>query len=392
MRKSFIADIARDIPDSGIKDFFDVANKMKDAISLGVGEPDFPVPAYIREKAIASIQNGETKYTATEGTIALREAVANYLQEKFQLSYQPLEEVLITVGASEAIDLALRTLVNPGDEVLVVEPSYVSYRPCVSLCGAVPVVVSTHVENDFKLTVADLQRTITEKSKVLILPFPSNPTGAIMEKEDLLAIRELILAHDLFVISDEIYAELTYGQNHISIASLPDMRERTLVLNGFSKAFAMTGWRLGFAAGPQEVISTMHKIHQYNIMSANTTSQIAGLEALVNSNRDTEIEKMREAYDERRKVLVAGFRKMGLDCYEPKGAFYVFPSIQKTGLTSMEFCAQLLAEEKVAVIPGTAFGVCGEGFIRCSYAYSLEDIQKCLDRIERFVRKFQIES
>ena len=388
MKPKFISDIAYEIPDSGIKDFFDVANKMQDAISLGVGEPDFPVPEHIQKKAIESIKKGQTKYTATEGTIDLRIAIADYLREKFDLDYQePLKQVLVTVGASEAIDLALRTLLNPGDEVLVVEPSYVSYRPCVSLCGAVPVVVDTSVENDFKLTVSDLERTITERSKVLILPFPSNPTGAIMEKEDLEEIREIILKHDLFVISDEIYAELTYGSKHISIATLPDMFERTLVLNGFSKAFAMTGWRLGYATGPMEVIEIMHKIHQYNIMSANTTSQIAGLEALTSEKRDAEIDKMHKAYDERRKVLVEGFRKMGLDCFEPKGAFYVFPSIQKTGLSSVEFCEQLLAEEKVAVIPGTAFGACGEGFVRCSYAYSIEDIKKCLERIEKFVEK-----
>mgnify|MGYP001851651743 CR=1 FL=1 len=389
MRDTFIAKIANEIPDSGIKDFFDVANKMKDAISLGVGEPDFLVPAYVREKAIDSIQNGETKYTATEGTIHLREAVARYLSERFSLHYQASKEILITVGASEAIDLALRTLVNPGEEVLIVEPSYVSYLPCVMLCGGIPVVVPTYVKNHFKVTPQDLREDITEKTRVLILPFPNNPTGAIMEKEDLLAIREMVLAYDLFVISDEIYAELTYGTKHVSIASLPDMRERTLVLNGFSKAFAMTGWRLGFAAGPEEVISTMHKIHQYNIMSANTTSQIAGLEALTHPNRDQEIETMRRAYNERRQVLVNGFRQMGLDCYEPRGAFYVFPSIQKTGLSSMEFCERLLAEEKVAVIPGTAFGACGEGFIRCSYAYALEDIKECLKRISQFVIRLQ---
>lgn len=389
MKPNFISNIAYEIPDSGIKDFFDVANKMQGAISLGVGEPDFPVPAYIQEKAIESIRNGRTKYTATEGTIELRIAIANYLKEKFHLDYQePLKQVLVTVGASEAIDLALRTLVNPEDEVLVVEPSYVSYRPCVALCGAKPVVVDTYAENDFKLTVEDLERSITAKTKVLILPFPSNPTGAIMEKKDLEAIREVILKHNIFVISDEIYAELTYGKKHISIASLPDMFERTLVLNGFSKAFAMTGWRLGFAAGPEDVIATMHKIHQYNIMSANTTSQIAALEALTNKNRDYEIEKMHTAYDERRQLLVKGFREMGLDCFEPRGAFYVFPSIQKTGLTSLQFCEQLLAEQKVAVIPGNAFGECGEGFIRCSYAYALEDIRQCLERIQKFVAKY----
>lgn len=372
------------MPDSGIKDFFDIANTMEGALSLGVGEPDFPTPEHVREAAIESIRRAETKYTDNRGTVELRAAAAEYL-EKFDLHYDKADEILITMGASEGIDLALRTLVNPGDEVLVVEPAYVSYIPCVELCGGVPVSIPLQAKNNFRLTREELEEKITEKTKVLLISFPNNPTGAIMEKEDLEAIRDVVIAQDIFVITDEIYAELTYGKRHVSIAALPDMYERCVVLNGFSKAFAMTGWRMGIAAGPADVIFHMNKIHQFTTMSAGTTSQCAALEALTSPVRDQEISVMRQEYDERRHILVDGFRRMGLSVVEPEGAFYVFPSIKETGLTSMEFCEQLLHSQKVAVIPGNAFGDCGEGYIRCSYAYSKERIQECLDRIAVFV-------
>ena len=388
MSKSYISKIVREMPDSGIKDFFDLANTMEGALSLGVGEPDFATPDHVRKAAIDSIERAETKYTDNRGTIELREACAEYL-EKYDLHYDRQDEILITMGASEGIDLALRTLVNPGDEVLVVEPSYVSYIPCIELCQGVPVSLEMKAEHKFRLTKELLEEKITEKSKVLLLSFPSNPTGAIMEKEDLEAIAEVIDEHDLFVISDEIYAELTYGKKHVSIASLPGMKERTVVLNGFSKAFAMTGWRMGIAAAPKDVIFHMNKIHQYTTMSAGTTSQYAAFEALTSPLRDQEVAAMRLEYDERRQLMVTGFEKMGLDVMVPEGAFYVFPSIQETGLTSMEFCNRLLVEQQVAVIPGTAFGNCGEGYIRCAYAYSKEVISQCLERIAEFVKQFQ---
>ena len=388
MSKSYISKIVREMPDSGIKDFFDIANTMEGALSLGVGEPDFATPDHVRKAAIDSIERAETKYTDNRGTIELREACAEYL-EKYDLHYDRQDEILITMGASEGIDLALRTLVNPGDEVLVVEPSYVSYIPCIELCQGVPVSLEMKAEHKFRLTKELLEEKITEKSKVLLLSFPSNPTGAIMEKEDLEAIAEVIDEHDLFVISDEIYAELTYGKKHVSIASLPGMKERTVVLNGFSTAFAMTGWRMGIAAAPKDVIFHMNKIHQYTTMSAGTTSQYAAFEALTSPLRDQEVAAMRLEYDERRQLMVTGFEKMGLDVMVPEGAFYVFPSIQETGLTSMEFCNRLLVEQQVAVIPGTAFGNCGEGYIRCSYAYSKEVISQCLERIAEFVKQFQ---
>ena len=375
------------MPDSGIKDFFDVANTLDGAVSLGVGEPDFATPLHVRKAAIASIERGETKYTDNRGTVELRAAAAEYL-EKFDLHYDRADEVLITMGASEGIDLALRSLVNPGEEVLVVEPCYVSYQPCVELCGGVPVSVAVKASNNFRLTAEDLEAKITEKTKVLLLSFPSNPTGAIMEKADLEAVAEVVKKHDIFVISDEIYAELTYGKKHVSIAALPDMYERTLVLSGFSKAFAMTGWRMGIAAGPKDVIFHMNKIHQFTTMSAGTTSQYAALEALTAEVRDEEIEEMRKEYDERRAIMIEGFQIMGLDVVIPEGAFYVFPSIEKTGMNSQEFCKKLLEEQKVAVIPGDAFGACGDGYIRCSYAYSKEVIRECLDKIALFVKKY----
>lgn len=387
--KSYLSKVVKEMPDSGIKDFFDIANTMEGALSLGVGEPDFPTPEHVREAAIASIKRGETKYTDNRGTVELRAASAEYL-EKFGLHYDRENEILITMGASEGIDLALRALVDPGDEVLVVEPCYVSYIPCVELCGGIPVSIPLKAENKFRLTKEELEEKITDKTKVLLISFPNNPTGAIMEKEDLEAIREVVTAHDIFVITDEIYAELTYGKKHASIAALPDMYERCVVLNGFSKAFAMTGWRMGIAAGPAEVIFHMNKIHQFTTMSAGTTSQVAALEALTSPVRDEEIDVMRKEYDERRKIMVDGFRNMGLDVTEPEGAFYVFPSIKKTGLTSMEFCNRLLQEQKVAVIPGDAFGSCAEGYIRCSYAYSQDIIKKCLEKIAVFVSQFDL--
>ncbi len=387
--KSYLSKVVKEMPDSGIKDFFDIANTMEGALSLGVGEPDFPTPEHVREAAIASIKRGETKYTDNRGTVELRAAAAEYL-EKFGLHYDRENEILITMGASEGIDLALRALVDPGDEVLVVEPCYVSYIPCVELCGGIPVSIPLKAENKFRLTKEELEEKITDKTKVLLISFPNNPTGAIMEKEDLEAIREVVTAHDIFVITDEIYAELTYGKKHASIAALPDMYERCVVLNGFSKAFAMTGWRMGIAAGPAEVIFHMNKIHQFTTMSVGTTSQVAALEALTSPVRDEEIDVMRKEYDERRKIMVDGFRNMGLDVTEPEGAFYVFPSIKKTGLTSMEFCNRLLQEQKVAVIPGDAFGSCAEGYIRCSYAYSKDIIKKCLEKIAVFVSQFDL--
>lgn len=387
--KSYLSKVVKEMPDSGIKDFFDIANTMEGALSLGVGEPDFPTPEHVREAAIASIKRGETKYTDNRGTVELRAAAAEYL-EKFGLHYDREDEILITMGASEGIDLALRALVDPGDEVLVVEPCYVSYIPCVELCGGVPVSIPLKAENKFRLTKEELEEKITDKTKVLLISFPNNPTGAIMEKEDLEAIREVVIAHDIFVITDEIYAELTYGKKHASIVALPDMYERCVVLNGFSKAFAMTGWRMGIAAGPAEVIFHMNKIHQFTTMSAGTTSQVAALEALTSPVRDEEIEVMRKEYDERRKIMVDGFQNMGLDVTEPEGAFYVFPSVKKTGLTSMEFCNRLLQEQKVAVIPGDAFGNCAKGYIRCSYAYSKDIIRQCLDKIAVFVSRFDL--
>lgn len=382
--KSYLSDVVWHIPDSGIKDFFDIANTMEGALSLGVGEPDFKTPAHVRDAAIASIERAQTKYTDNRGTVELRAAASRYL-EKFDLHYDPSDEILITTGASEGIDLALRALINPGEEVLVVEPAYVSYIPCVELCGGIPVSIPLKAEHNFRLTPQELEEKITPRTKALLISFPNNPTGAILEHNDIEALREVVIAHDLFVITDEIYAELTYQNPHVSIAALPDMYERCVVLNGFSKAFAMTGWRMGIAAGPAEVIFHMNKIHQFTTMSAGTTSQFAALEALTSPLRDREIAAMRAEYDTRRRLMVDGFSQMGLSVTEPGGAFYVFPSIQKTGLSSVDFCQKLLEEQRVAVIPGSAFGSCGEGYIRCSYAYSQEIIRQCLDKIAAFV-------
>lgn len=383
----FLAESIKNMPSSGIRKFFDVANMMENAISLGVGEPDFETPWHVREAAISSLEKGHTSYSSNTGMLELREAVSDYLDEKYSTKYDPKTQIVITIGASEGIDIALRAIINPGDEILVVEPSYVSYKPCISMCGGVPVPVITYEENDFRVTPEEIESKITPKTKAIILPYPNNPTGGIMEIDDLAAISKVIIEHDLFVISDEIYSELTYGTKHVSIASLPGMYERTVVLNGFSKAFAMTGWRLGFACGPEEMIFNMNKIHQYIAMCAPTPSQYAGIEALTSEQREEDIAVMRDAYDERRRVMVDGFRQMGLSCFEPRGAFYVFPSIKKTGMTSDEFCEKLLFSEKVAVVPGTAFGECGEGFIRCSYAYSIENIERALYRIWSFVQK-----
>ena len=385
-KRSYIADNIKVMPTSGIRKFFDVANMMEDVVSLGVGEPDFHTPWHASEAGVLSIERGQTAYTSNQGMPELRDAISDYLDEKFHTKYSR-QEILVTVGASEGIDLALRALLNPGEEVLVPEPSYVSYRPCVVMAGGVPVPVNTKAENEFRVTPEELEELITPETKALILPYPNNPTGSVMRREHLEAIAPVIIKHDLIVISDEIYAELTYGDEpHVSIASLPGMWERTILLNGFSKAFAMTAWRLGYAAAPPEFMNEMVKIHQYVIMCAPTVSQYAGLEALTNYRREEELAIMRDAYDERRRVMVDGFRAMGLDCFEPQGAFYVFPSIQTTGLSSEEFCERLLYENHTAVVPGTAFGDSGEGFIRCSYAYSIKSIQIALERIEEFLK------
>ena len=377
------------LPPSGIRKFFDVVNEMDDAISLGVGEPDFDTPWHIREEGIYSLEKGRTFYTSNSGLKDLKVEICNYLKRRCDVLYDPNSEVLVTVGGSEAIDLALRAMLEPGDEVLIPQPSYVSYVPCTILANGTPVVIELEEKDDFRLTPEKLLEKITPKSKILILPFPNNPTGAIMEREDLEKIAKIVEEKDLFVISDEIYCELTYSGRHVTIASLPGMRERTVLINGFSKSYAMTGWRLGYAAAPREILQQMLKIHQYAIMCAPTTSQYAAISALRNGDED--VEQMREAYSQRRRYLVHALREMGLDCFEPYGAFYVFPSIKKFGMTSDEFATRLLQEEKVAVVPGTAFGRCGEGFIRVSYAYSLESLKVALDRIRRFVERLEKE-
>ena len=384
----YVSKKINEMPSSGIRKFFDVASTLKGAISLGVGEPDFETPWYAREAAISSLEKGLTSYSSNQGMMELREEICKYMDEKYGLKYDPHDEIVVTIGASEGIDIALRAIIEPGDEIMVVEPSYVSYIPCITMCGGVPVVLETKNENEFRLQPEEIESKITPKTKAIILPYPNNPTGAIMEKKDLEAIAEVIIKHDLVVLSDEIYSELTYGQYHVSIASIEGMRERTIVLNGFSKAFAMTGWRLGYACAPKGFIFNMNKIPQYIAMCAPTPSQYAGIEVLRNEKRDEDISIMRDAYDERRQVMVNGFRNMGLECFEPKGAFYVFPDIRRTGLSSDDFCNKLLFDQKVAVVPGTAFGKCGEGFIRCSYAYSIKDIKKALNRIEIFVKKY----
>ena len=372
------------IEPSGIRKFFDIVSEMKDAISLGVGEPDFDTPWHIREEGIYSLEKGRTFYTSNAGLKELKQEICRYLYRRFDVSYNPDSEVMVTVGGSEAIDIALRAMCDPGDEVLIPQPSYVSYVPCTMLAGGKPVVIELEEKDNFKLTPEKLLEKITDKTKILVMPFPNNPTGAIMEREDLEKIAEIVIEKDLFVISDEIYSELTYAkEDHVTIASLPGMKERTVLINGFSKAFAMTGWRLGYACAPEVILKQMLKIHQYAIMCAPTTSQYAAVEALRNGDED--VQHMRESYDQRRRFLINAFEEMHLDCFEPQGAFYMFPSIKRFGMTSEEFATRLLREEKVAVVPGTAFGDCGEGFLRVSYAYSLKSLKEALSRIKRFV-------
>lgn len=385
-----IADKTAAIQPSGIRKFFDVVSEMKDAISLGVGEPDFDTPWHIREEGIYSLEKGRTFYTSNSGLKELRVEIVRYMQRRFGLSYDWQHEVLITVGGSEAIDLAMRAMLNPGDEVLIPQPSYVSYLPCCVLADGVPVFIELKEENQFRLTPEELRAAITDKTKILVLPFPNNPTGAIMTKDDLEAIAEICIEKDLYVISDEIYTELTYSGEPVTIASIPGMRDRTIVINGFSKAYAMTGWRLGYAVGPRVIMEQMTKIHQFAIMCAPTTSQYAAVSAL--RNGDADVVMMRESYNQRRRFLIDALRRMNLECFEPFGAFYVFPSIKRFGMTSEEFATRLLNEEKVAVVPGTAFGACGEGFLRISYAYSLEDLKKALERLERFVTRLDGEA
>lgn len=375
------------IQPSGIRKFFDIVSEMKDAISLGVGEPDFDTPWHIREEGIYSLEKGRTFYTSNSGLKELKIEVCNYLHRRFNLQYDYEHETLITVGGSEAIDLALRAMINPGDEVLIPQPCYVSYHPCTVLAGGVPVVIELQAKNDFKLTRSELLSAITDKTKILMLAFPNNPTGAVMDYDDLKDIVDVIIERDLIVISDEIYSELSYGAKHVSIASFPGMKERTIVINGFSKSYAMTGWRLGYAAGPSIIIEQMTKIHQFAIMCAPTTSQYAAVEAL--KNGDSDVEMMKDAYDKRRRFLVHAFRSMGLECFEPYGAFYVFPCIKSLNMSSDEFATKLLMEEKVAVVPGTAFGACGEGYLRVSYAYSIDNLKIAIERMERFVKKHQ---
>ena len=376
-----------EIQPSGIRKFFDLVSEMKDAISLGVGEPDFDTPWHIREEGIYSLEKGRTFYTSNAGLKELKIEICNYLYRKHQLRYDWDSETVVTVGGSEAIDVALRAMLDPGDEVLIPQPSYVSYLPCVMLAGGKPVIIELKVEDQFKLTKEQLLNSITDKTKVLIMPFPNNPTGAIMDYDDLVEIAKIVQEKDLYVLSDEIYSELTYGSNHVSIAEFPGMKERTILINGFSKSYAMTGWRLGYAVGPSNIIEQMIKIHQFAIMCAPTTSQYAAIEAL--KNGDADVAMMKEAYDQRRKYLIHSLHEIGLECFEPFGAFYVFPCIKSLGMSSDEFATQLLKEEKVAVVPGTAFGDCGEGFLRISYAYSIENIKIAMERIERFVKKYK---
>lgn len=384
-----LADKVADIPFSGIRKFFDIVSEMPDAISLGVGEPDFDTPWHIRDEGIYSLEKGRTFYTSNAGLKELKMEVANYLKRRQRLEYDYNKEILITVGGSEAIDIGMRVMLNPGEEVLVPQPSYVSYEPCVRLAGGVPVIINLKEENEFRLTAQELLDAITDKTKILVLPFPNNPTGAILEEKDLQEIAKVCVDKDIFVMSDEIYAELTYKEKHISIAQMPGMQERTILINGFSKAYAMTGWRLGYACGPADIIEQMLKVHQYAIMCAPTTSQYAAVEALKNGDED--VREMREAYNQRRRYLVHAFREMGLECFEPFGAFYIFPSIQEFGMSSDEFATRLLMEEKVAVVPGTAFGACGEGFLRISYAYSLENLKVAIGRIQNFIERLRKE-
>lgn len=386
-----LSDVVIDIKPSGIRKFFDIVSEMKDAISLGVGEPDFDTPWHIREEAIYTLEKGKTVYTSNAGLIELREEICRYLKRRFNVSYDYKSEVMITVGGSEAIDIALRAMVNPGDEVIIPEPCYVSYLPCVQLTYGKPVIINLKEENQFRLTKKELLDAVTDKTKVLILPFPNNPTGAVMTREDLKDIAEVCIERDIFVISDEIYAELTYtGERHVTIAELPGMRERTVLINGFSKAYAMTGWRLGYACAPENILSQMLKIHQFAIMCAPTTSQYAAVDAL--RNGDDDVAGMTQSYNQRRRFVLNSFKEMGIECFEPFGAFYTFPNIKKFGLTSDEFANRFLQEEKVAVVPGTAFGDSGEGFLRISYAYSIEQLKEALGRLSSFVEKLEVDN
>ena len=380
---SMISNRVQNIAPSGIRKFFDILENMTDAISLGVGEPDFQTPWHIRDAGIYSLEKGFTKYTSNAGMTDIRREIANYLDRRFNLRYNPQNQILVTVGGSEGIDCAIRCMINPGDEVLIPEPSFVCYGPMVSLASGVPVPIELVADNEFRLSPEQLESAITDKTKMLVLPYPSNPTGGIMEREDLEKLVPILIKHNIIVLSDEIYAELTYGGKHVSMANIPEMYDRTIVINGMSKCYSMTGWRLGYACGPSQIISQMTKIHQFAIMSAPTTSQYAAIEALKNGDED--IEAMREEYDGRRRYLVAGLRKLGLEVFEPKGAFYVFPCIRSTGLTSEEFCEQLLVQQKVAVIAGNAFGSSGEGYVRMCYAASMQNLEEALSRIGRFL-------
>ena len=382
-----LSNVVESIKPSGIRKFFDIVSEMKDAISLGVGEPDFDTPWHIRDEGIYALEKGKTFYTSNAGLKELREEICNYIKRSQGISYDPLSEVIVTVGGSEAIDIGLRAMINYGDEVIIPQPAYVSYEPCAMLAGAKPVIINLKAENEFRLTAEELEKAITDKTKVLILPFPNNPTGAIMEKEDLEKIAKIIIEKDIYVMSDEIYGELTYKNKHVSIASIEGMKERTILINGFSKAYAMTGWRLGYACGPKEIIKQMTKIHQFAIMCAPTTSQYAAVEALKNGDED--VKMMRLAYNQRRRFLLNAFKEMNLECFEPYGAFYVFPCIKEFGMTSEEFATKFLEEEKVAAVPGNAFGESGEGYLRISYAYSLENLKIAMERLKRFVENLR---
>ena len=384
-----LSNTIKGIKPSGIRKFFDIASEMKDVISLGVGEPDFDTPWHIRDEGIYSLERGRTFYTSNTGLKELRTEINNYLTRRIGVSYDPDSEIMVTVGGSEGIDIAMRAMLDPGDEVLIPQPSYVSYEPCCVLAGGKPVIINLKEENEFRLTAAELEEAITDKTKLLVLPFPNNPTGAIMEKSDLEAVAAVIEKHDLYVISDEIYSELSYKGDHVSITQLPGMRERTVLINGFSKAYAMTGWRLGYACAPEVILKQMLKIHQFAIMCAPTTSQYAAIEAL--KNGDDDVAQMRDAYNQRRRFLMERFKEMGLQCFEPYGAFYVFPCIKEFGLSSDDFAMRFVREEHVAVVPGTAFGDCGEGYLRISYAYSIEALKLALERMEKFLKKLRTE-
>lgn len=385
--RNFLSDKVTGLKPSGIRKFFDIVSEMKDAISLGVGEPDFDTPWFIRDEGIYSLERGRTFYTSNSGLKALRQEIANYIQRTQGISYDSNNEIIVTVGGSEAIDIGLRAVINPGDEVIIPQPSYVSYEPCAILADAEPVIINLKAENEFRLKPQELLSAITDKTKVLVLPYPNNPTGAIMEREDLEEIAKIVKDKDILVMSDEIYSALTYKDKHISIASLDGMKERTILINGFSKAYAMTGWRLGYACGPKDIIAQMTKIHQFAIMCAPTNSQYAAVEAL--KKGDEEVEKMRQSYNRRRRYLLNQFKEMNLECFEPYGAFYVFPCIKEFNMTSEEFATKLLMEEKVAVVPGTAFGDCGEGYLRISYAYSIDNLKIAMERIKNFVNKLR---